>query len=143
MTAAEVREFVLWLQRATKPRPTPRKKTAATAGTINPITREQYPGDQYAVRTMRHSNAVIRSFYEFWIERGAGPLVNPVPQERRGGRRPGPAIRTEVRASATEVRWLGQTAGPFPTTSTEQRRISESAALFRSSGDQPRDQPRA
>ncbi|WP_367838120.1 tyrosine-type recombinase/integrase [Streptomyces rochei] len=88
VTSAEVREFVLWLQRTTKPRPTPRKKTAATVGTINPITRKQHPGDQYAVRTIRHSNAVIRSFYEFWIERGAGPLVNPVPQERRGTRRP-------------------------------------------------------
>ncbi|MEU3247381.1 MULTISPECIES: tyrosine-type recombinase/integrase [unclassified Streptomyces] len=88
VTSAEVREFVLWLQRTTKPRNTPRRKTASTVGTINPITRKQHPGDQYAVRTIRHSNAVIRSFYEFWIERGAGPLVNPVPQERRRGRRP-------------------------------------------------------
>lgn len=75
VTAAEVREFVLWLQRTMKPHHTPRKKTATTAGTINPITRKQHPGDQYAVRTIRHSNAVIRSFYEFWIERRAGPLV--------------------------------------------------------------------
>lgn len=38
-------------------------------------------------RTVRHSNAVLRSFYEYWIELGEGPLVNPVPRERdRGGR---------------------------------------------------------
>ncbi|MCX4459992.1 hypothetical protein OG585_45600 [Streptomyces sp. NBC_01340] len=88
VTSAEVREFVLWLQRTPKTRRTARKKSAATAGTINPITRKQYQGDRYRVRTIRHSNAVLRSFYEFWIEQGAGPLVNPVPQERRGGRRP-------------------------------------------------------
>jgi integrase/recombinase XerD len=29
---------------------------------------------------------VIRSFYEFWIESGGGPLVNPVALDRRGGR---------------------------------------------------------
>ncbi|TVL90242.1 hypothetical protein CD790_22240 [Streptomyces sp. SAJ15] len=88
VTSAEVREFVLWLQRSTKPRRTPRTKSASTVGTINSITRKQYPGDRYAARTIRHSNAVIRSFYEFWIERGDGPLVNPVPQQRRGERRP-------------------------------------------------------
>lgn len=31
---------------------------------------------------------VLRAFYEFWIDRGEGPLINPVPQERKGGRRP-------------------------------------------------------
>jgi integrase/recombinase XerD len=88
VTSAEVREFALWLQRTTKPRRTARRRSVTTAGTINPITRKQYPGDRYQARTIRHSNAVVRSFYEFWIERGAGPLVNPVVQERRGGRRP-------------------------------------------------------
>lgn len=88
VTASEVREFVLWLQRTTKPRRAARTRSAVTAGTVNLVTRKQYPGDRYGARTIRHSNAVIRSFYEFWIERGEGPLVNPVPQERRGGRRP-------------------------------------------------------
>ncbi|MER6945081.1 tyrosine-type recombinase/integrase [Nonomuraea sp. NPDC000554] len=87
-TSAEVREYVLWLQRAPKPTKATRTTSAATAGTINPITRKHYPSDQYAPRTVRHSNAVLRSFYEFWIERGEGPLVNPVPQERPRGQRP-------------------------------------------------------
>ncbi|MGP4014556.1 tyrosine-type recombinase/integrase [Saccharopolyspora sp. 5N708] len=39
---------------------------------------------------MRHSNAVLRAFYEFWIDRSEGPLINPVPQERKNGRRPNP-----------------------------------------------------
>jgi integrase/recombinase XerD len=44
VSSAEVREFVLWLQRTTKPRRTARRRSAATAGTINPITRKQYRG---------------------------------------------------------------------------------------------------
>ena len=27
---------------------------------------------------MAHCETVLRAFYEFWIERGEGPLVNPV-----------------------------------------------------------------
>jgi integrase len=88
VTSAEVREFVLWLQRTTKPREASRTKSAATAGTINPITRKSYLDDRYQPRTVRHSNAVLRAFFEFWIGRGEGPLINPVPQERKNGRRP-------------------------------------------------------
>jgi integrase/recombinase XerD len=87
-TSAEVRDLVLWLQQATKQRRTARTTSAATAGTINPITRKLHPGDRYQPRTILHSNAVLRASYEFWIERGAGPLVNPVPLQRRGGQRP-------------------------------------------------------
>ncbi|MCI2422388.1 hypothetical protein MOQ72_33670 [Saccharopolyspora sp. K220] len=35
---------------------------------------------------MRHSNAVLRSFYDYFIERGEGPLVNPVVLDRSGRR---------------------------------------------------------
>ncbi|MGE7439756.1 tyrosine-type recombinase/integrase [Kitasatospora sp. NPDC001175] len=85
-TSAEVRDLVLWLRQTAKPRNSPRTKSAATAGTVNPITRKRNLDDQYQPRTIRHSNAVIRSFYEFWIETGHGPLVNPVPLDRRGRR---------------------------------------------------------
>lgn len=63
-TSAEVREFVLWLQRTTKPRQPARTKSAVTV------------------------YAVLRAFYEFWIEHGEGPLINPVPQDRKNGQRP-------------------------------------------------------
>jgi integrase/recombinase XerD len=56
--------------------------SASTAGTINPVTRKRHLGDGYQARTIRHNNAVIRSFYEFWIEYGAGPLINPVRLDR-------------------------------------------------------------
>jgi integrase len=49
---------------------------------VNPLTRKQYPGDEYMPRTIRHSNAVVRGFYEFWAEQGLGPVTNPIPVER-------------------------------------------------------------
>ncbi|MEV5598962.1 tyrosine-type recombinase/integrase [Streptomyces sp. NPDC052496] len=83
---AEVRDLVLWLRAAEKPRNSPRRTSAATAGKFNPITRKRNLGDGYEPRTVRHSNSVVRSFYEFWIEIGEGPLLNPVPLDRRGRR---------------------------------------------------------
>lgn len=82
-TAAEVRDLVLWFKQATKPRRSPRTASAAIVGTVNPITRKQYLDDQYKPRTVRHSNAVLRSFYEFWIARGEGPPAECAPQPAR------------------------------------------------------------
>ncbi|MFJ7215014.1 hypothetical protein [Amycolatopsis sp. NPDC098790] len=86
-TPAEARDLALWLRQAIKPRRSPRTGSAVTAGTVNPITRKRYLGDQYEPRTVRHSNAVVRAFYEFWIEDvREGPLINPVQLARgRGG----------------------------------------------------------
>jgi integrase/recombinase XerD len=81
-TSTEVKDFVLWFSAATKRRQAARTASAGTAGTVNPITRKRYLDDRYQPRTVRHSNAVLRDFYEFWIERGSGPLINPVPLER-------------------------------------------------------------
>ncbi|MGH3467503.1 MAG: tyrosine-type recombinase/integrase [Thermocrispum sp.] len=87
VTSVEVRDFVLWLQQASKLPQTPGTTSSATRGRVNPVTRKTYLDDRYRARTVRHSNAVLRSFYEYWIELGEGPLVNPVPRERdRGGR---------------------------------------------------------
>jgi integrase len=86
-TPAEVRDLVLWLRQAAKPRQAARTASAVTAGKVNPVTRKRHLGDVYEPRTIRHSNAVVRSFYEFWIEEaGGGPLVNPVQLARRAGR---------------------------------------------------------
>src|SRR6266542_2382688 len=69
-TSAEVRDFVLWLRSAVKPRRAPRTVSAAAAGQINPATRKRHLDDAYQPRTIRHSNAVLRSFYDYWIELG-------------------------------------------------------------------------
>ncbi|SLJ76360.1 site-specific integrase [Mycobacteroides abscessus] len=58
-TPAEGRDLVLWLLAAEKERNHRRTKSASTAGTINPVTRKRYLDDNYAARTIRHSNAVI------------------------------------------------------------------------------------
>ncbi|WIX76794.1 site-specific integrase [Amycolatopsis carbonis] len=61
--------------------------SASTAGTINPITRKPHLGNGYQPRTIRHSNAVIRSFYEFHREDGRrGPLLNPMPLDAHAWR---------------------------------------------------------
>ena len=88
-TPVEGRDFVLWMRQADKPIAARRTASAATAGRVNPITRKPYPGDGYAVRTIRHNNAVVRAFYEFFGERGEGPLLNPMPRDRVGGLRAG------------------------------------------------------
>ena len=81
-TAVDVKDFVLWLLSATKPRKLPRTVSAPSAGTVNTVTRKRYLDDRYQARTVRHSNAVVRDFYEFWLDVGSGPLVNPVPLDR-------------------------------------------------------------
>jgi integrase len=85
-TATEAREFVLWLTRAEKSCRSPRTVSAPTAGTVNAVTGKRYLGDGFEPRTVRHGNAVLRSFYEYWIELGGGPLVNPMPLAGRAGR---------------------------------------------------------
>ncbi|GEL20794.1 tyrosine-type recombinase/integrase [Pseudonocardia asaccharolytica] len=83
-TPMELREFVIWLGQARKPQADSRTVTAATAGKINLITGKRHLGDGYEPRTVRHSNAVLRTFYEYWNELGEGPLVNPVTLQRPG-----------------------------------------------------------
>jgi integrase/recombinase XerD len=58
-TSAEVRDYVLWLRCTAKPGAAQRTASARTAGTVNAITRKQYPGDQYQPSTIGHSNAVL------------------------------------------------------------------------------------
>jgi integrase/recombinase XerD len=85
-TPTEARDLVLWLLQATKPRNSARTLSTRSAGTINPVTGKQHLGDGYEPRTIRHSNAVVRAFYTYWIEDlHEGPLINPV-QLGRGHR---------------------------------------------------------
>lgn len=79
-TPAEARDLVLWLKQTSKPG----KPRSPEPGRINPVTRKKELSGRYEPRTIRHSNAVLRSFYEFWIGSGAGPLINPIQLDRRG-----------------------------------------------------------
>ena len=65
-TRAEARDFCCWIQLAGKP-----------GGPA--------PGARYAAATVAHCETVLRSFYDFHLEAGTGPMVNPFPLAR--GRR--------------------------------------------------------
>ena len=94
-TRAEARDFCSWIQLAGKPaRPhwrypgggAPGAVTARTAaGTPNPVTGKRSPGRGYATATVVHCESVLRGFYEFHLQAGSGPMVNPFPLAR--GRR--------------------------------------------------------
>ena len=97
-TRAEARDFCRWLQVAGKPvRPhwcypgggAPGVGAARTeAGTPNAVTGKRSPGDGYDAATVAHCESVLRGFYDFHLEAGTGPMVNPFPLSRhRGGGR--------------------------------------------------------
>lgn len=99
-TRAEARDFCRWLQLADKPARVhwrhQRKGAVALAvpaprtepGTPNPVTGKPVPGRKYAPTTRAHSETVLRAFYDFHLEEGTGPIINPFPLDRsRRGRR--------------------------------------------------------
>jgi integrase len=99
-TRSEARDFSRWLQVADKPvRPhwrlqgvdslAPLVRPATPAGP-NPVTGKPGPGRNYGAATRAHSETVLRHFYDFHLEVGTGPMVNPFPLARgRHEGRPG------------------------------------------------------
>ena len=96
-TQVEARDFCRWLQVANKPtRPhwrypdggAPGAGTTGPTGAPNAVTGKPAPGDRYAAATVAHCESVLRGFYDFHLEAGTGPMVNPFPLSRgRGARR--------------------------------------------------------
>ena len=102
-TRVEARDFCSWIQISDKPvrahwrragedvqLPSPRTQDVrgARARGSNPVTGKVGPGVKYAAATAAHSETVLRSFYDFHLEAGSGPMLNPFPlsRDRRGGR---------------------------------------------------------
>jgi len=98
-TRLEARDFCCWIQLSDKPlRPHWRRagqgpvETARPAvrraGVPNAVTGKPAPGAKYAAATVAHCETVLRSFYEFHLDAGSGPMVNPFPLVRgsRAGR---------------------------------------------------------
>jgi len=97
-TRVEARDFCRWLQVAAKPvrahwrypdgdapgPPVPRPQ----AGAPNPITGKPVSGGRYGAATAAHCESVLRGFYDFHVEAGTGPMLNPFPLagHRRAGR---------------------------------------------------------
>jgi site-specific recombinase XerD len=92
-TRAEGRDFCRWLQVAGKPVQlhwrypgggAPDEGTARTApGTPNAVTGKPSQGQGYDAATVAHCESVMRGFYDFHLEEGTGPMVNPFPMSRR------------------------------------------------------------
>jgi len=76
-TRAEARDFCRWMLVAGKP---PRARGAAG--------REAGEREPYSAAVRAHAETVLRGFYDFHLEAGSGPIVNPFPldRSRRGGR---------------------------------------------------------
>jgi integrase len=85
-TRVEARDFCRWLQVAGKPsRPHWRHRGEPQTA---PSARPTSGGRPYAVSVRAHSETVLRGFYDFHLDAGTGPIVNPFPLDRsRRGRR--------------------------------------------------------
>jgi integrase len=80
-TRVEARDFCRWMLVAGKPsRPHWRRP--------GEVPDSSSAGRAYAPSVRAHSETVLRCFYEFHVEAGSGPIVNPFPldRSRRGGR---------------------------------------------------------
>lgn len=95
-TAIEARDFCCWIQLVDKPagphwrrladgRPSAPSSASARRGQVpvpNPVTGKPGLGVKYGARTVAHCETVLRGFYEFHLEAGSGPMVNPFPLAR-------------------------------------------------------------
>ena len=78
-TRAEARDFSRWLQISGKPVRAHRSgQDTVDAPTAGPASQVQ----AYSVSVRVHSETVLRSFYEFHLEVGSGPILNPFPLDR-------------------------------------------------------------
>jgi hypothetical protein len=90
-TWVEARDFCRWLQIADKPvrphwrRPDGDGAAVARSGNepgMNAATGKAVGRSRYATATVAHSETVLRGFYDFHLEAGTGPMVNPFPLTR-------------------------------------------------------------
>lgn len=78
-TRVEARDFCRWMLVAGKP-PRPHWRSPGTVS--DPVS----SSDAYAPSVRAHSETVLRCFYDFHLEMGTGPIVNPFPLDRPGRR---------------------------------------------------------
>ena len=83
------RDFVLWMRESPNPQRERLRPEAPPAGSLNPRTGKSYLRAGYAPATINHALTVVHEFYAFHLDRGRGPLLNPVPDPGRGRQRLG------------------------------------------------------
>ena len=81
-TRLEARDFCRWMLVAGKP------VRAHWRNAVLPDQADAVSGEAYAPSVRAHCETVLRCFYQFHLEVGDGPIVNPFPldRSRRGGR---------------------------------------------------------
>lgn len=93
-TRVEARDFCRWLQVVVKPtRPHWRYPAGDAPGSgkepapaqVNEVTGKRSRGERYKASTAAHCESVLRAFYDFHLEAGTGPMLNPFPLARRSG----------------------------------------------------------
>lgn len=98
-TRVEGRDFCRWLQVSPKPVRLHWRNpdgsgsmlgTAPEAAEAGPGPGATPEGERYAAVTVAHCESVLRSFYDFHLEAGTGPMLNPFPlaRSRAGSRAP-------------------------------------------------------
>lgn len=92
-TRNEARDFMRWLQVAGKPArphwrtgrlPGDSDEAGPEAGAVNAVTGKASPGRAYSAATVAHCETVARAFYDYHMQAGTGPMVNPFPLARVG-----------------------------------------------------------
>ena len=88
-TQLEARDFCRFLALAPKPVRTHWRQRAGDvaaqrrrSSAPNALTGKTGPGATYAASTVAHAESVLRAFYDFHLEAGTGPMVNPFPLAR-------------------------------------------------------------
>ncbi|MEW1824155.1 tyrosine-type recombinase/integrase [Streptomyces sp. NPDC088196] len=94
---------VHWRHRASGERPL-EPVTRPAAGVPNPVTGRAAPGRLYSASTRVHCETVLRSFYDFHLEEGTGPIINPFPSARERRRLPAAAGRTARQSAGGRYR---------------------------------------
>jgi len=81
-TRTEARDFCRWMLVAGKPA-RPHWRSSGVAGEAGAAS-----GQPYAPSVRAHCETVLRCFYDFHLQAGSGPVINPFPLDRtrRGGR---------------------------------------------------------
>jgi site-specific recombinase XerD len=83
-TRIEARDFCRWLQ-VTGKQPRPHWRTPGQS----PAAGTAVAAGAYAPSVRAHTETVLRGFYDFHLQAGSGPVINPFPLARRGrGGRP-------------------------------------------------------
>ena len=95
-TQVEARDFCRWLQVTVKPVRSHWRYPTGASGTrgepaaarVNAVTGKPSRGERYEASTAAHCESVLRGFYDFHLEAGTGPMLNPflLSRRRRAGR---------------------------------------------------------